>query len=193
MTDLKTLYRRTMMMLGVAKVTMTSDAGSVQKVQYKNQLEVRGGTLRLMEFGFSSSLPPDSDVLVAYLAGDRSSAVVIASGHKASRHANLQPGETVLYNLWGQFIKLTEDGIVIEANGQTVTVNNATQVIINASDSVEMNTPVLKVSGDIIDNAGTNTKTLKDLRDTYNGHHHGVKGVQTGNGNVTSETPGESV
>lgn len=193
MTDLKTLYRRTMMMLGVAKVTMTSDTGGVQEVQYKNALEVRGGTPRLMEFGFSSSLPQGSDVLVAYLAGDRSSAVVIASGHKGSRHANLQSGETVIYNQWGQFIKLTEGGIEIEANNQNVTVNNATKVIINASDSVEMNTPVLKVSGDIIDNAGTNTKTLKDLRDAYNGHHHGVKGVQTGNGNVTSETPGEPV
>src|SRR5471030_1162838 len=193
MTDLKTLYRRTMMMLGIGKVTMTTDAGGIQQVQYETPLVVRGNTPRLMEFGFSSSLPPDSDVLVVYLAGDRSNGVVIASGHKGSRHANLKSGETVLYNLWGQYIKLTEKGIEVEANGQAVTVNNATQVTINASDSVEMNTPLLKVSGDIIDNAGENTTTIKDLRDSYNKHHHAVKNAQSGSATLTSETPGEQV
>jgi phage baseplate assembly protein V len=193
MTDFKTLYRRTMMMLGIGKVTMTSDTGGIQQVQYETPLEVRGNTPRLMDFGFSSSLPEGSDVLIAYLSGDRSNAVVIASGHKASRHSNLKSGETVLYNLWGQFIKLTENGIEIEANGQAVTVSNATQVTINAADGVDMNTPLLKVSGDIVDNAGTNSKTLKNLRDTYNEHHHAVSGVQSGNAKVTSDTPGEEV
>ena len=193
MTDFKTLYRRTMMMLGIGRVTMTSDTGGIQQVQYETPLEVRGDTPRLMDFGFSSSLPEGSDVLIAYLSGDRSNAVVIASGHKASRHSNLKSGETVLYNLWGQFIKLTENGIEIEANGQAVTVSNATQVTINAADGVDMNTPLLKVSGDIVDNAGTNSKTLKNLRDTYNGHHHAVSGVQSGNAKVTSDTPGEEV
>jgi len=56
-----------------------------------------------------------------------------------------------------------------------------------------MNTPLLKVSGDIVDNIATNSKTLKNLRDTYNGHHHAVNGVQPGSAEVTSDIPGEEV
>lgn len=51
---------------------------------------------------------------------------------------------------------------------------------------VVLETPLLKVSGDIRDNYHTNTHmTLKSLRDNYNLHKH--DGVQTGTG--TSGTP----
>jgi hypothetical protein len=51
---------------------------------------------------------------------------------------------------------------------------------------VVLETPLLKVSGDIRDNYHTNTHmTLKSLRDNYNAHKHG--GVQTGSG--TSDIP----
>jgi phage gp45-like len=87
-----------------------------------------------------------------------------------------------------------QSGIVINANNQPVTVNNATTVIINAATGVQMNTPVLKVSGDIIDNAnGGNTATLKNLRDAYNQHNHQVQNVQTGGSTVTSQPPGGQV
>jgi phage gp45-like len=57
-----------------------------------------------------------------------------------------------------------------------------------------MNTPVLKVSGDIIDNANSgNTATLKNLRDAYNEHNHQVQNVQTGGSMVTSLPPGSQV
>lgn len=191
--DLSTFYRRIRMMLGIGCVTSMSDSGVVQQLQYRTPLEVRGNTARLAEFGFSSAPPPGSDVVIASLGGDRSNAVIIATNHKASRHTGLLSGESVIYNQWGQFIKLTETGIVIEANNQSVTVNNATTVTINAAKGVEMNTPTLKVSGDIIDNAGTNNTTLKNLRDTYNGHDHLVQGVASGSASVTSVVPGELV
>lgn len=51
---------------------------------------------------------------------------------------------------------------------------------------VVLETPLLKVSGDIRDNYHTNThSTLKSLRDNYNIHRHG--GVQPGSG--TSDIP----
>jgi len=193
MTVLSTLYRRAMMMLGIGRVSLTNDDGGIQTVQYQTPLEVRGDTPRLMEFGFSSVLPADSDVLVAYLSGDRSNAVVIASGHKGSRKTGLNTGETILYNLWGMHFKLTETGIEVDASGQPVTVINATKVTIVASEEIYADSPVLKCAGDIIDNAGSNTTTLKNLRDTYNGHNHVVKNVQSGSSSPTSEKPGEQV
>ncbi|OWF77703.1 baseplate assembly protein, partial [Yersinia kristensenii] len=139
--QLAKLYRQIKMMIGVGRVTGSNDAGSVQTIQYQTPLEVRGDTPRLAEFGFSSGLPAGSDVVIGFLGGDRSSAVIIGSNHQSFRHVGLNSGETVIYSQWGQFIKLTESGVIIEAHNQPVTVNNATEVTVNASVKVRLNTP----------------------------------------------------
>ncbi len=187
------LYRQVRMMLGLGKVTGSSDAGVAQNVQYQTQMEVRSNTPRMAEFGFSSGLPVGTDVVLAFLGGDRSNAVIIGSNHQGFRHTGLADGETVIYDQWGQYVKLTEAGIVVEAQGQPVTVNNATVVTINAATEIQMNTPVLKVSGDIIDNSASNTTTLKTLRETYNTHNHQVEHVHSGDSTLTSKAPGELV
>jgi phage baseplate assembly protein V len=191
--QLSKLYRQIKMMIGVGRVTGSNDDGTVQTVQYQTPLEVRDNTPRLAEFGFSSGLPEGADVVIGFLGGDRSSAVIIGSNHQSFRHAGLNTGETVIYSQWGQYIKLTEAGVIIEANGQPVTVNNATEVTINASEKVRLNTPLLEVSGDIIDNAGSNSTTLKTLREAYNTHNHQLKNVQGGSSTLTSEVTGKVV
>ncbi|EPB0882567.1 TPA: phage baseplate assembly protein domain-containing protein [Yersinia enterocolitica] len=187
------LYRQIKMMLGVGRVTGSHDGGSVQTVQYQTPLEVRSDTPRLAEFGFSSGLPVGTDVVIGFLGGDRSSAVIIGSNHQSFRHVGLNSGETVIYSQWGQYVKLTENGIIIEANSQPVTVNNATEVTINAAEKVRLNTPLLEVSGDIVDNAGSNSTTLKTLREAYNAHNHQLKNVQGGSATLTSEVTGKVV
>ncbi|TOL45006.1 baseplate assembly protein, partial [Vibrio parahaemolyticus] len=52
--DIKT---RIAMMIGFGKTTLSEDGGNTQKVQYHNNMEVRDGTIRYTDFGFSSSLP----------------------------------------------------------------------------------------------------------------------------------------
>lgn len=193
MSDFSRLYRNIKMMLGIGRVTALSDDGLIQTLQYRTPLEVRSDTPRMTEFGFSSSPPVGSDAVIAYIGGDRSSAVVIATNHKASRQTGLEAGETVIYDQTGLYVKLTASGITVEANGQPVTVSNATTVTINATTGVVMNTPTLKVSGDIIDNSGSNSATLKELRDAYDGHTHVVTGVQTGSGQATALKPGDQV
>ena len=186
-------YRRALMMLGVGRVTALSDGGKVQKIQYQAPLEIRGDTPRMAEFGFSSGLPAGSDVVLAFLGGDRSSAVVIATNNQSYRHTGLKPGETVIYNQWGMFVKLTEEGIEIEAQNQPVTVRNATTVTVVAIEKIRLETPELLVTGDITDNCDSQSSTLKDLRDAYNGHRHSVSGVESGGSTVTSEAPGTTV
>ncbi|WP_340620387.1 phage baseplate assembly protein domain-containing protein [Xenorhabdus siamensis] len=189
----KNLYRRAMMMLGLGRVTTCNDKGVTQQVQYQTAMEVRDNTHRIAEFGFSSGLPADTDVVLAFLGGDRSNAVVIGSNHQQYRHKGLSPGEVVVYNQWGLHILLTASGITIEAKEQPVTVNNAAKVTVNASTEVLLNTPVLKVTGDVIDNCNSNTATMKQLRDTYNRHTHPVPGVKSGDATVTSQITGETV
>ncbi|MGK4478599.1 phage baseplate assembly protein domain-containing protein [Yersinia enterocolitica] len=191
--QLSQLYRQIKMILGIGRVTASNDGGSVQTVQYQTPLEVRDDTPRLAEFGFSSGLPANTDVVIGFLGGDRSSAVIIGSNHQSFRHVGLKSGETVIYSQWGQYIKLTEAGIIIEANSQPVTVNNATEVTINAAVKVRLNTPLLEVSGDIVDNAGSNGTTLKTLREAYNTHNHQLKNVQGGSSTLTSEVTGKVV
>lgn len=191
--QISTLYRQIKMLLGIGRVSVSDDSDGVQTVQYQTPLEVHSNTPRLAEFGFSSGLPAGSDVVIGFLGGDRSSGMIIASNHPAYRHTGLAAGETVIYSQWGQFIKLTENGVIIEAHNQPVTINNATEVTVNASVKVRLNTPLLEVSGDIIDNAESHSATLKTLRDAYTSHNHQLKNVQSGSATLTSETPAKGV
>ncbi|WP_228725759.1 phage baseplate assembly protein [Klebsiella sp. RHBSTW-00465] len=192
MNQFRHIANRIASMLGVGRVTAMQDGGGTQSVQYQTPLEVASAH-RLAEFGFSSGLPVGTDVVLAFLGGDRSNPVVIATNHQGYRHSDLSPGETVMYNQWGLYIQLTEDGISIDAKGQDVTVNNAKNLTATATEQVKLITPKLLVTGDVIDNCETNEKTLKQLRDAYNDHDHEVKGVEQGNDTVTSEKPGEQV
>lgn len=190
---LRQLGRRVAMMIGLGKITGYGDAGGIQKLQYQTPLEVRGDTPRMAEFGFSSGLPVGTDVVLAYLGGDRSSAVIVASNNQQYRQSGLKSGETLIYNQWGMFVKLTENGIEVEAKGKPVTVANATTVTVTATEKIRLETPRLEVTGDVIDNCDSNGATLKALRDAHNDHGHIVKNVQSGNDEKTSEKPGEIV
>ncbi|ATW33147.1 MULTISPECIES: phage baseplate assembly protein domain-containing protein [Candidatus Williamhamiltonella] len=187
------LLRRVQMALSIGRVTATSDSGPIQKLQVQTPLEVRGDTPRMSDFGFSSGLPVGTDVVIAFLGGDRSSGVIIASNHQSHRQSGLKPGETVIYSQWGQLVKLTETGITIDADGQPVDVVNSTVVTITASEEVLAKTPVLKCTGDIIDNCESNTATLKQLREAYNDHDHQVKNVQGGHRTIDSAKPSQPV
>ncbi|NID15376.1 phage baseplate assembly protein V [Luteibacter yeojuensis] len=137
---------------GRGRITVSDDTGPAQRLQVKlGPLEVRDTTPRLAEFGFSSRPPAGTDAVLLFLSGDRSNGVVIATGHQASRPRSLEEGETIVYDLFGKFIRLTKDGgIVIEANGSPVTVNNAAEVVVHASARVLLDTPMVKTTGSVV-------------------------------------------
>ena len=192
MNQFRHIANRIASMLGVGRITAMQDTGGTQSVQYQTPLEVASAH-RMAEFGFSSGLPVGTDVVLAFLGGDRSNPVVIATNHQGYRYSDLSPGETVMNNQGGLYIQLTEAGISIDAKGKDVTVNNARNLTATATEQVKLITPKLLVTGDVIDNCETNDKTLKQLRDAYNDHDHEVKGVEHGNDTVTSEKPEEQV
>jgi phage baseplate assembly protein V len=142
------LYRRIMLMIGIGKVTTGNDGGAVQMLQIQlGADEVRDNTPRVAEFGFTSMPPPGSDAVLAFLRGDRSSGIVIATGNQTYRLKNLATGEVALYDAFGKYVKLSQTGIVVEAAGQSVTVNNASTVVVNATTSVTLNTPQTHMTG----------------------------------------------
>lgn len=201
------------MMDGIAKIAMrllsgvlrlrigfVDDSGAMQRLQVRlNALQTIDGVPYMSHFGFSGRAPVGSDALVAFVGGDRGNGVVLGTNHPDSRPRNLEQGEAAVYNQPGILIYLSNGGLVIEAAGLPVSLNNAPTVTINASTKVALNTPELDVSGkitaggDITDNANTGGKSMANMRSTYDGHDHQVEGIQTGLGVVTSKKPNQQV
>lgn len=175
------LWRRMMSVIGRGRVTTSNDGGSVQTLQLNmGPFEVRDATPRVVEFGFTSRPPLTSDVIVLFINGDRSNGVAIATNHQPSRPTGLSEGEVQIYDLWGKSIYLTENGgIVINAKGTNVTVNDAANVTINASSEVVMNTPTLKVNGNIVatGNVTDSVRSMAADRALYNEHGHPGDGI----------------
>ncbi|MFM0736549.1 phage baseplate assembly protein V [Paraburkholderia xenovorans] len=192
--DITQLFIRLRGLFGRGRVTFVDDSGPVQVVQIKtNLLAVSDDRYRVAEFGFTSNPPIGSDVLTLHVAGDISAGAVFATNHQPSRPTGLQTGETMLYSQDGKQIYMTADGgIVVNANSQPVMVNGATTVTINAATEVLMNTPILKVSGDIIDNFGSNPHSMAQMRSIYDTHTHPVPNVQLGGPGTTTSAPSQT-
>ncbi|MEX3635947.1 phage baseplate assembly protein V [Paraburkholderia sp. BR14320] len=194
------VFRRVQMMFWRARVLSVDDSATVQQMQVKlNDLET-ADRVRLAEFGLTSNPPAGSDVLLLHVAGDRTAGVVFASNHQPSRPKGLAPGETMLYCQDGKSVYLTAaGGIVIDAKGQDVTVNDAGNVTCNCSGvykvvapgGVQFDTPLVSSTGDIQDNSGSNTKTMESMRKTYDGHNHNVTNVQGGSSTVVTNPPNQ--
>ncbi|ELW6439312.1 phage baseplate assembly protein [Salmonella enterica] len=182
------LYRRITMLVGLGRTTgVCDDSGVAQKLQYKTPFDVRGDTLRMTEFGFSSGLPAGSDVLILSMGGDRSSQVIVATNHGLTRYGSLNPGETVIYDAKGKSVLLGLEKLTVKCAGQDIEVLDAANANITASVKVRLTTPLAECTGDIVDNCESNQVSMKALRDAYNLHGHDVKNVQFGNDTRTSE------
>lgn len=199
---LERVARRVLLSLARALVTTVNDTGGVQMMQVKlNALETRDNTPRPAEFGLTSNPPVNSDAFVVFLGGDRSNGVVLGTVHQPSRPKNLASGETMLYSQDGKYVYMTAaGGIVVEAKGQPVTVNDASNVTVNCSGlfkivapgGIELDTPLVKSTGDMQDNFGSNAHTMAAMRTIFNSHTHKVQNVQAGSSTVTTNAPDQT-
>jgi phage baseplate assembly protein V len=195
------VFKRVQMMFWRARVVLVDDSASVQWMQVKlNDLET-AERMRLAEFGLASNPPAGSDALLLHVAGDRSAGVVFATNHQPSRPKGLAPGETMLYSQDGKHVYMTASGgIVVEAKGQNVTVNDAANVTCNCSGvykvvapgGVQFVTPLVSSTGDIQDNSGSNARTMAAMRSIYDVHEHNVTNVQSGSSTVVSNPPNQT-
>lgn len=180
-------------LIGIGRPTRTDDSGEVQRIQLTERAAGQGGddrisekVPRLAEFGFTSALPDDAEVLVIRRGGDRSLAVAIASGHRASRPRDLKPGDTVIYDQRGNQVRLTEEGIEVRAVDAPVKVTGATTIEVTASDLITLKTDAklrveadrIECTGDVVSRADGTPVSLNALRDAYHAHKHG--GVKSG-------------
>lgn len=175
MTVFDRMFRRIQMMFGRGRVKLVDDSGAVQMMQVQmSAIETSDARYRLAEFGFSSNPPIGSDVLALHVTGDRASGAVFATNHQLSRPKGLKSGESMLYSQDGKHVYMTASGgIVVEAKGQDVTVNNAGTVTINAQNVVVNASSNVSVSAqgsvEISGSAGVSITTNGNATATING------------------------
>lgn len=178
-------------LFGIGHATMIDDDGEIQLLQLTERAAGSGfkdritdKVRRVMEFGFTSVPPIDSEILVVSLLGDRSGRVAIASSHRPSRIKGLKPGDVAIYDVRGAKIVLTEDGLQIDCAGLEAVIENCTTLTIKASEKVRIEADELEVTGDVVSRADGTSVSLNALRDAYQAHKHG--GVQTGSGSTAT-------
>jgi phage gp45-like len=139
-----------------------------------SEVDTRDRTGMMQGYGFSSRPHPGADAAYFCLGGDKSKMVIIQT-HDQRYMFVLAEGEIAMHDDLGQSVHLTRTGTVINGGGMPLTIINAPIVTQNGD---------LHVTGDIIDQTGTNAHTVAQMRSIYNAHTHG--GVQSGSAHTST-------
>jgi len=186
------ITRRIQMAIGRGRINVANDAGPIQYVQVSySKIEPKDNIPRVMEYGYTSNPPAQTDAALVHVSGDRSNAICVGTNHQPSRPKNLATGEVMLYQLNGIQVYLSNAGLNIVAASLPVVVSGATTVTINAATKVRMVTPRFECTGDIVDNCDTTGRSMAADRVIYDSHEHDVHNVQAGSNTVTSNPPNQ--
>lgn len=101
----------------------------------------------LQQFGFSSGIPADSQLIVLPLAGRSSASVVIATEHGAYR-LKVGPGEARMYSQEGAYVHI-KSGRIIEIDCDNLNINVKEQAKISAGNGVIIDTPQTTITGNL--------------------------------------------
>jgi phage gp45-like len=149
------LKRKILLSVGIGILRIIDDTKKIQKCQISlMDNETHSNVDRYQEYGFSSVPLPGAQAVAVSIAGSRDNSIIIATEDGRYRPLNLNAGEVTIYNQFG-------DKIVIKQN-RTIEIT-APNVIINGN---------LQVTGNILDNSGTNTRTVSGMRSIFNTHQH---------------------
>jgi phage baseplate assembly protein V len=180
--QLNRLARRILLLMARGSITLVDDTKPVQLLQLRvNGLELIPDVPRFVEYGFTSNPPSGTQAVVALKNGDRNDGIVIATSNAKYRMKGLATGEVAIYDDSGQSVYLSASGIVVNGGGKPVEITN--------TPSILADTPLLKCTGDILDNCNTNTRTVAGMRSVANGHTHPITNVQTGSSTINSQPP----
>ena len=158
------LRRGINLMIGRAVVTLVNDALKCQGVQISLLADEVRDAERVQDYGFTSHPHPGAQAVAAAVGGNRNHLVVICCDDRRYR-ISLEEGEVAMYDDLGSKVVLKRGNIVE----------------VTAATKVRMVTPLLEVTGEILDNAGANVRTVKGMRDQYNPHtHNDPQGGATG-------------
>ena len=101
----------------------------------------------LQQFGFSSGIPADSQLIVLPLAGRSSASVVIATEHGAYR-LKVGPGEARMYSQEGAYVHI-KAGRIVEIDCDNLNINVKEQAKITAGNGVIIDAPQTTITGNL--------------------------------------------
>jgi phage gp45-like len=162
--------------VSLGRITIVDDTGSIQKLQVTGApgsdgaQGVEDGVYRVAQFGLASNPPITSEVLVLHLWGNRTLSIAIGTNHQPSRLKNLGAGDSALYDVRGAYAWFKDDGLVIDAAGLAITVQNFSSCTVKGD---------LHVTGDVIADSEGSPISLVN-------HVHGLSGGPT----TTAPIPG---
>lgn len=157
------MARRLTNMLARGKVDIVNAASKMQTIQAKLLTEeIKAGMEHFEPYGFTSHPKRGAEVITAFFDGDRSHGIVICAADRRYRLAGLAEGEVALYDDQGQTIVIKRDMIEI-----------------TSATKVRLVTPLLEVTGDIIDRCDDQPNTMANMRLIYDTHTHNETGTIT--------------
>lgn len=130
------VWRRLLTVVSLGRVTVVDDSGPIQLAQIDfGPNQVVDGVRMSYYFGFSSNPPPQTDVVAVTMTGDRSKAAQGSSNNQQYRYKNLESGGSVLYDMNGNFVRLTSSGIAINSNNLPIFVSAGSgNITVSAND-----------------------------------------------------------
>lgn len=162
--SIASIGRRVRLAVARGIVRLVSDDSGLQLIQASLMAnEIRSNMERFQEYGFTSNPLPGAQVAVMFVGGNRDHGLIVAVDDKRYRLKGLEGGEVAIYTDEGDKIHLKR-GRNIEIETETLTIKAATKV--------RMETPIVEVTGNIIDEHGTNSNTMAGMRTIFNSHTH---------------------
>jgi phage baseplate assembly protein V len=160
---IRPLMRRVMLMVARVAITAVDDRGTMQSVQVRGLSGEKLKMPRIRHFGFSSNPPVGSQGVAVFLGGLRSNGIMLGEEDPGSRPVNLMPGEVMVYSADGSFLHF-KNGKLGELVCETFKIT--------ATEGVRIETPLLEVTGDVLDNCDSQTTSMKVGREVFNAHQH---------------------
>ncbi|MDR3513788.1 MAG: phage baseplate assembly protein [Caulobacteraceae bacterium] len=180
-------YRRIMMLVARGQLKVTDDTGNAQTAQVDFGPHGSSGSLNLQDatpviglWGLAGNPPVDTDMLAISLGGDRNKSVVIGHSHQQHRLKNLGVGDAALYDVRGAYMWWQPAGLVVDAAGGNITVQNVDNITITNSGNVSLTTSgnvTATVSGDVTGNVTGNVTIT---------HAANISATTSGNATLTA-------
>lgn len=124
----------------------------------------------LQQFGFSSGIPADSQLIVLPLAGRSSASVVIATEHGAYR-LKVGPGEVRMYSQEGAYVHI-KAGRVVDIDCDDLRIKAKNSAVIEAGQGIVLDTPLTTVTGNMTATGEKRRQCGDDGQRPAPGRHH---------------------
>ncbi len=137
--SLERVWRRLQQVIGRGRMTLVDDSKPAQVQQVRlGADELRDGTPRAAEYGFSSVPPVGTDVIVVFIAGERTNGVIVATNNQTFRMRNLGEGEVAIHDDKGRYVLLAAAGITVEGKDSPIVAHTTSDITATAGGNITL-------------------------------------------------------